>query len=263
MSTPQASTAESAGSVQARESPPVVVVGAGMAGLTCAAALHAAGRSGRGPGSVGWGRRPGAHRSSPGWLPARSRLPGDPGRLSRPAPVGLLADGAAPGVRRRRPGLDRQAAGASGRPAPSPGIDPAQPDQHGHHPGRQDPAGRLRGQGADGPWESARDAAEAVGAEFQPRRAPRSRILREADRPVRPAVLGRDHARSRPARQRGAAPVHAQDVLAGIGGPARGGRWPGADPPLPEAPSRRGSPANSGRRDRAGGRAGDRCPGWR
>lgn len=38
-------TTTSAGTTQTHESSPVVVVGAGMAGLTCAAALHAAGRS--------------------------------------------------------------------------------------------------------------------------------------------------------------------------------------------------------------------------
>ena len=45
MSTPQANSMDDAGRNQAHETLPVVVVGAGMAGLTCAAALHAAGRA--------------------------------------------------------------------------------------------------------------------------------------------------------------------------------------------------------------------------
>ena len=145
---------------------PIVVVGAGMAGLSCAGALGAAGR----PvlvleASDGVGGRVRTDRHPEGFL------------LDRGFQVILEAY---PALRRRveidalRPGRfdagalvwTGQAPAAPGRPAPPPGRAPARPDQPGPLRRRQAPSRPPRAPRPPAPWRSAREAATAAGADL-------------------------------------------------------------------------------------------------
>ena len=165
MSTPQSSAAERAGSNESRDLLPVVIVGAGMAGLTCAAALHAAGRAvvileasdGVG-GRVRTDRHPDGYLLDRGYqvildgYPALRRWVSVPTVRPRAFDAGALVWTG----RRLVPLADpRRHLGSILRNLTNTVITPADKIR----------LGAFGAKARMAPWESAREAAEAVGAE--------------------------------------------------------------------------------------------------